>query len=275
MNEHLLRLVDLTVHYPGRRRHGTVRAVENVNLYLDQGETLGLVGESGSGKSTLGNTIVGLVAPTRGQIVFRGNDITRASPRERRDLSRDIQVIFQDPYSSLNPSRTIGQTLGEPLRAVQRLDRRYARARVHEVLAQVGMPADTASRYPAEFSGGQRQRIAIARALVLWPSLIVCDEPTSALDLSVQAQILNLLLDLQQRLDLSYLFISHDIDVIRHMSHRAAVFHQGGVVEQGPAKEVIDSPTHPYTRALIAAVPRPDFDACVPIPTQQPSYSPV
>ncbi len=272
MTEQLLRLVNLTVSYPGRRKNDAVQVVKNVDLHLDEGETLGLVGESGSGKSTIGNAIVGLVAPAQGHILFRGRDITHVSQRQRQEIGRDIQIIFQDPYSSLNPSRNIGQTLGEPLRVVQRLHRSEAAERVREVLTQVGMPVDAASRYPAEFSGGQRQRIAIARALVLRPSLIVCDEPTSALDLSVQAQILNLLLDLQLRLGLSYLFISHDIDVVRHMSHRAAVLLQGNVVEQGPAMDVTDRPAHPYTRKLIAAVPRADEHAYISEPLEEPNY---
>jgi ABC-type glutathione transport system ATPase component len=210
MSEHLLDVRDLQVSYSGRV------AVGGVNLYLDRAETLGLVGESGSGKSSVGHAIVGLVRPSAGQILFHGKDITRTSPRERHR----VQIVFQDPYGSLNPSRTIGGTLTEPLRLVRRLSRQEATGRVADALEQVGMPADTAGRYPGAFSGGQRQRIAIARALMLEPELIVCDEPTSALDLSVQAQILNLLLDLRHRLGLSYLFISHDTDVVDYVAHR-------------------------------------------------------
>lgn len=259
MNAHLLQVNDLQVYYPPRRRGDEpVRAVDGVSLHLDHGETLGLVGESGSGKSTIGNAILGLVRATGGQILFEDADITHANARQRRGLSRHIQVIFQDPYSSLNPSRDIGHTLAEPLRVVQHVNRSDAAERVTTVLSQVGMPPDTAERYPAEFSGGQRQRIAVARALVMQPKLIVCDEPTSALDLSIQAQILNLLLDLQEQLGLTYLFISHDIDVVRHISHRAAVLYKGHVVEHGPARQVTDHPTHDYTQALIDAIPLPE-----------------
>jgi ABC-type glutathione transport system ATPase component len=210
MSEHLLDVRDLQVSYSGQM------VVDGVNLHLDRGETLGLVGQSGSGKSTIGHAIVGLVKPSGGQILFHGTDITRVNPRRRQH----IQIVFQDPYGSLNPSRTIGGMLAEPLRLVRRLSRQDAVALVADVLQRVGMPPDAVSRYPGAFSGGQRQRIAIARALVLSPELIVCDEPTSALDLSVQAQILNLLLDLQVQLGLSYLFISHDIDVVEYVSHR-------------------------------------------------------
>lgn len=258
MTQRLLDIHDLHVRYPGRgRRDEPVHAVNGVNLSLGDGETLGLVGESGSGKSTIGNAILGLVRPTGGRILFRGSDTTHITPRQRRSLGRHVQVIFQDPYGSLNPSRSIGRTLAEPLRIVRRMHRRAAASRVTDVLEQVGMPPDTARRYPAEFSGGQRQRIAVARALVLEPALIVCDEPTSALDLSIQAQVLNLLLDLQQQLGLSYLFISHDIDVVRHMSHRVAVLLKGRIVEHGPTAQVTGHPTHQYTRALIGAVLNP------------------
>ncbi|WP_116948278.1 ATP-binding cassette domain-containing protein [Jiangella endophytica] len=261
----LLEIQDLRVEFAGRRRHDAgVLAADGVSLRIDDAETLGLVGESGSGKSTIGNAVLGLVKPAAGRILFRGQDVTHATTRERRRLGQHIQVVFQDPYSSLNPSRTIGQTLGEQLRLVRGLDRRTTRIHVENVLRQVGMPADTMSRYPAEFSGGQRQRIAIARALVMEPDLVICDEPTSALDLSVQAQILNLLLDLQARLGLGYLFISHDIDVVRHMSHRVAVLLHGRVVEQGPAEGVTRHPDHEYTRTLVAAVPSVDVAAEAP-----------
>lgn len=260
MTERLLAVHHLHVTYPGRRRSDkSVRAVADVSLHLDGGETLGLVGESGSGKSTIGNAILGLARPSSGQIMFQGNDITHCTIRQRRRLSQHLQVVFQDPYSSLNPSRSIGYTLSDPLRVVRGLGKREALSRVVDVLAQVGMPPDTIHRFPSAFSGGQRQRIAIARALILEPKLIVCDEPTSALDLSVQAQILNLLLQLQRRFGLSYLFISHDIDVVRHMSHRAAVLLDGRIVEHGPTLQVTDDPTHDYTRSLIAAVPIPEL----------------
>jgi ABC-type glutathione transport system ATPase component len=261
----LLEIQDLRVEFAGRRRQdAAVLAADGVSLRIGDGETLGLVGESGSGKSTIGNAVLGLVKPTTGRILFRGRDVTHATTRERRQLSQHIQVVFQDPYSSLNPSRSIGQTLSEALRLVRKLDRRSARTHVTNVLRHVGMPADTMSRYPSEFSGGQRQRIAIARALVMDPDLVICDEPTSALDLSVQAQILNLLLDLQARLGLGYLFISHDIDVVRHMSHRVAVLLHGRVVEQGPTDSVTRRPGHEYTQALVAAVPSVDAAAGTP-----------
>jgi ABC-type glutathione transport system ATPase component len=224
MSEHLLDVRDLQVSYSGRV------VVDGVNLHLDRGDTLGLVGQSGSGKSTIGHAIVGLVQPSGGQILFHGTDITRVNPRRRQH----IQIVFQDPYGSLNPSRTIGGMLTEPLRLVRRLPKQDAAALVADVLERVGMPPDAASRYPGAFSGGQRQRIAIARALVLSPELIVCDEPTSALDLSVQAQILNLLMDLQSQLGLSYLFISHDIDVVEYVSHRVMKLKK---LDQGPTRK--------------------------------------
>lgn len=221
----LLEVRDLRVEY--RPRHPVV---DGVNLVVRQGETLGLLGESGSGKSTIGHSIVGLVRPAGGRILFRGEDVTHATARRRRELSTHLQIVFQDPHGSLNPSRTIGSTLAEPLRVVRRLPRRAADARVADVLKRVGMAPEAATRYPGAFSGGQLQRVAIARALVLEPELVVCDEPTSALDLSVQAQILNLLLDLQQQLGLSYLFISHDIDVVRFVCHRVVALRHGRIV---------------------------------------------
>ncbi|MEU0532954.1 ABC transporter ATP-binding protein [Amycolatopsis tolypomycina] len=222
----LLELQDLSVGY---RPHHPV--VDGVSLTVRRGETLGLLGESGSGKSTIGHAIVGLVRPSGGRILFRGEDIAGT---RRRELSRHLQIVFQDPHGSLNPSRTVGSTLAEPLRVVARLPRRAAEQRVAAVLDRVGLPPAAATRHPGAFSGGQLQRIAIARALVLEPELVVCDEPTSALDLSVQAQVLNLLLDLQQQLGLSYLFISHDIDVVRFFCHRVVVLRGGRVAEQVP-----------------------------------------
>ncbi|WP_431878722.1 ATP-binding cassette domain-containing protein [Amycolatopsis sacchari] len=255
----LLDVADLRVRFAMPGRHGrTLSAVDGVSLRISRGETLGLVGESGSGKSTLGNAILGRVPVAEGHIVLDGEDITRLSGKRRRPLARRLQVVIQDPYNSLNPARTVGQTLAEPLRFGERLTRAEILAKVADTLRRVGLAPDAAHRYPTQFSGGQRQRIAIARALVLEPELVVCDEPTSALDLSVQAQILNLLLDLQHQFGLSYLFITHDIDVVRHVSHRVAVMYRGRIVEQGDVEQVTSHPSDPYTRALLTAAPVPD-----------------
>jgi peptide/nickel transport system ATP-binding protein len=260
----LLTLRDISVNYGqlrgqrGRPRSRVADAISGVSLHIGHGETVALVGESGSGKSTVGNVVLGLVPVTSGTISFEGEDITHASPHRRRQLTRQIQPIFQDPYASLNPVRTVHQTLVEPLVAHERLTRAQARARVAEALARVGLERDAADRYPAEFSGGQRQRIAVARALMVAPRLIVCDEPTSALDLSVQAQVLNLLTRLRRELGVSYLFITHDLALIRHIADRVAVLHHGQIVEAGPATQVCDHPRDPYTRDLIAAAPVPD-----------------
>jgi oligopeptide/dipeptide ABC transporter ATP-binding protein len=249
---------EVTVTYPRGRGQAPFRAVDNVSLSIPARQTLGLVGESGSGKSTLGSAIVGLVPVSSGRIEFDGRDITHAAGAERRELTRHIQIVFQDPFNSLNPSRNIGQIIGEPLRFNLGLDQAAVKDRVRELLTEVGLPPEAAARYPAHFSGGQRQRIAIARALAMSPSLIVCDEPVSSLDLSVQAQILNLLRGLQARLGVTYLFISHDLAVIRHVSQRIAVMYSGEIVELGSAERVSQHPAHPYTRALIAAAPVPD-----------------
>jgi ABC-type oligopeptide transport system ATPase subunit len=253
----LLELRDLVVEYPHRGRGRWMRAVDGVSFVVRPGETVGLVGESGSGKTSIGATVVGLAPVSAGAIFFDGEDISHASAARRRALSAEIQVIFQDPYSSLNPVRTVGQTLAEPLLVHRRLPKQEVVARVRQMLARVGLDGSAADRYPAQFSGGQRQRIAIARALMISPRLVICDEAVSALDLSVQAQILNLLLELQQGLSLSYLFISHDLDVVRHVSDRIVVLHRGQVVEAGDAQDVYETPSHPYTRGLLAAVPLP------------------
>ncbi|WP_051338241.1 ABC transporter ATP-binding protein [Streptomyces flavidovirens] len=254
----VLDVEDLTVEFRQSRRTPPLRAVNKVSLNIAPGETVGLVGESGSGKSTIGRAVLGLNPVHSGRIHFEGRDITRASARTRRGLSARLQVVFQDPYSSLNPARTIGQTLAEPLLAHSRTDERPIGQRVAAMLERVGMPADTADRYPGQFSGGQRQRIAIARALMPEPRLVICDEPVSALDLSIQAQVMNLLADLQRDLDLSYLFIAHDLPVVSHLSHRIVVLYRGQVMETGPAGALYTFPVHPYTRALLAAVPQPD-----------------
>jgi oligopeptide transport system ATP-binding protein len=236
-----------------------VRAVDGVSLRVRRGETMGLVGESGCGKSTLGRLILRLLEPTFGRIVFDGQDVTRCSQRELRPLRRRMQIIFQDPYSSLNPRMTVREIVGEAIR-IHKLakTRGDEEARVVALLEKVGLRPDAMDRYPHEFSGGQRQRIGIARALAVEPEFIVCDEPISALDVSIQAQIVNLLVELQERLGLAYLFVSHDLKVIEHVSHRVSVMYAGKIVEQGPAEALYDDARHPYTRALLAAVPQPD-----------------
>jgi oligopeptide/dipeptide ABC transporter ATP-binding protein len=254
----LLEIEDLSVHYARRRGLEPLRAVDGVSVTVAERETVGLVGESGAGKSTIGRAVLGLEHPTAGTIRFAGRDITHADYRQRRALSTDLQVIFQDPYSSLNPSRTIGQTLGEPLRALGAMTAEEVQARVGSMLERVGLPASAADRYPAHFSGGQRQRIAIARALMVEPRLVVCDEPVTALDVSVQAQVLNLLAQLQSEFALSYLFVAHDLQVVRHVSQRIVVLYRGQIMEEGPADAVYLSPRHPYTRMLLDAVPVPD-----------------
>jgi oligopeptide/dipeptide ABC transporter ATP-binding protein len=254
----LLELRGLTVEFAGGRGRPPLRALDGVDLTIGTNETVGLVGESGSGKSTLGGAVLGLVPATSGSVEFAGEDITRAGPRERRRLSAELQVVFQDPYGSLNPTRTIGQTLAEMLRVHKRLGASEVADRVATMLERVGLPADAARRYPGNFSGGQRQRIAIGRALMVRPRLVICDEAVSALDLSVQAQVLNLLRELQAELGLSYLFIAHDLAIVRHVSHRIVVLYRGRVVEEGPAASVYDRPRHPYTRALLDAAPKPD-----------------
>lgn len=250
-----LKVDSLTVRYRVGRGRPPLVALRDVSLAIAPGETVAVVGESGSGKSTLGNAILGLVPAAKGTILFEGEDITDATATRRRALTSHIQAIFQDPYGSLNPVRTIAQTLIEPLRAHQHLRVAEARGRVSEALETVGLTREDANRYPADFSGGQRQRIAIARALIVSPQLLVCDEPTSALDLSIQAQILNLLKKLQRDLGMSYLFITHDLALVRHMAGRVTVLYQGQVMETGESLGVSERPLHPYTQALLAAVP--------------------
>ncbi|MFE5872470.1 dipeptide ABC transporter ATP-binding protein [Streptomyces roseifaciens] len=255
----LAEVVDLRVEFGGRRglwrRHGAVHAVRGVSLRIDAGETLGLVGESGSGKSTTARVLAGLQRPTSGAVRFDGRDISRAAAdtRLRRELSRDVQLVFQDPYASLNPRRTVEEIVTTPLRVHTALGRGERRARAAELLEQVGLQAAHLGRYPHEFSGGQRQRIGIARALALRPRLVIADEPVSALDVSVQAQVLNLLMDLRDELGLSLLFVSHDLAVVRHFCDRVAVMRAGTVVESGPRDEVFGDPKAPYTRELLAA----------------------
>jgi peptide/nickel transport system ATP-binding protein len=252
----LVRLRDVSVAYPSRR--GTFIAVDRVDLAVERGRTIGLVGESGSGKSSLGNAIVGLVPVAGGSIEFDGTDITHASPAQRRLLARRIQVVFQDPFGSMNPTRTVGDTVGEALRYNLELDKAHVRSRVVAALADVGLPESAMSRYPSQFSGGQRQRIAIARAIAVDPDFIVCDEPVSALDLSVQAQVLNVLAALRRTRSLSYLFVSHDLSVVRYLSDDIVVMFAGRIVERGAADSVADRPSHPYTRTLVGSAPVPD-----------------
>jgi oligopeptide/dipeptide ABC transporter ATP-binding protein len=251
----LLSVSDLSTHYhaPG----GALRAVDEVSLTVERGETVGLVGESGCGKSTLGKTITRLVASTSGSINFKDEDVTRASGRQLRETRRRIQMIFQDPFASLNPRHKIRQILSAPLK-VHGLGNRAERQRlVEEMIDRVGLPRESLERYPHEFSGGQRQRIGIARALILNPDLVVCDEPVSALDLSIQAQILNLLVGMKKDLSLSYLFISHDLSVIRYFADRVLVMYLGRIVESADNNALWAAPKHPYTRALMDAVPDP------------------
>lgn len=260
MKNYLLECKDVVVEYPGKGfRAKPFRALNKVSIEIAAGETLGLVGESGSGKTTLGRGILGLAPVTEGSIKFLDLEISQANRNQRREISKDIQVVFQDPYTSLNPSLEIGQILAEPLE-IQGMESGKAKKRIAELLDQVGLPNDAINRLPREFSGGQRQRVAIARALALQPKLIVCDEPVSALDLTTQARILDLFLQIQKDTGVAYLFVSHDLDVVRHISHRVAVMYQGEIVEQGDASQVTVKPNHPYTQRLLMASPVPDPD---------------
>jgi ABC-type glutathione transport system ATPase component len=253
-----LEIRDLSVVYRGRGLRTGVTAVSGITLDIERGETLALVGESGSGKSTIGKAIVGLTPVSGGSIRVCGQAVTPGGRAARRALARQVQMVFQDPYSSLDPTKTIGYNVAEPLLVHEQAGSADLAAPVAAMLARAGLPADAAGRYPAEFSGGQRQRVAIARALMVRPRLVICDEPVSALDLSVQAQILNLLSELQLEFGLSYLLISHDLAVVRRLAHRVAVLSQGAVVEVGPAADVYRRPAHAYTRALIDAAPVAD-----------------
>ena len=254
----LLAVRDLTVEYQTHRRRPAVRALSRVSLEIPVGSTVGLVGESGSGKTTLGRAVLGLTRVTSGTITFDGQEITRMNDRGRRRLSRDLQVVFQDPYSSLNPTLSVGATLTETLRAGRDVSRNQAQAEVRSMLERVGLDADADRRYPVEFSGGQRQRIAIARAVLTSPRLVICDEPTSSLDLSVQAQVLNLLQRLQAEMGISYLFISHNLSVVHHVSSFIVVLYSGQIMEYGDADAVYARPEHPYTQTLLSAEPVPD-----------------
>jgi peptide/nickel transport system ATP-binding protein/oligopeptide transport system ATP-binding protein len=256
----LLEVTDLVKHFPVTRgivmRHqiGTVKAVDGVSFSVDRGQTVALVGESGCGKSTTARTVLRLIEPTAGSVRFDGEELTKASTDRMRTLRREMQIVFQDPYASLNPRMPVRTILTEPFK-IHGLD---AGDRVAELLALVGLAPEHESRYPHEFSGGQRQRVGIARAIALDPKLVVCDEPVSALDVSIQAQVLNLLEDIQDRLGLAYLFIAHDLSVVRHIADRVCVMYLGAIVEEAPTDDLFEAPSHPYTQALISAVPVAD-----------------
>jgi peptide/nickel transport system ATP-binding protein len=262
-SEYLLQVEELKKYYPVRggflrRKIGDVKAVDNISLELKRGETFGLVGESGCGKSTAGRTITRLYKPTEGKIFFEGKDITKLRGSELRNLRQDIQMVFQDPYASLNPKMMVGSIVSEPLVNYGKGSENSLKQEVMDLLLRVGLSEEAYYKYPHEFSGGQRQRIGIARALALKPKLIVADEPVSALDVSVQSQVLNLLKELQSEFDLTLLFIAHDLSVVKHMSDRIGVMYLGNLVEISKADEIYDNPKHPYTRALISAIPQPD-----------------
>ena len=260
----LVELDDLRMWFPIKQgvvldRHvGDVKAVDGVSFTIERGETVGLVGESGCGKSTVGRAMLRLYEPTGGRVLFEGVDVTHLKESELRPLRRRMQMVFQDPYASLNPRHSVGRTVGEPLRVHGISRGRETSTRVREILEVVGLPPDAANRYPHEFSGGQRQRIGLARALALNPSLVVCDEPVSALDVSIQAQIVNLLEKLQEEFGLTYLFIAHDLAVVRHITDRIAVMYLGKIDENATADDLYDNPLHPYTLTLLSAIPIPD-----------------
>ncbi|HET7326295.1 MAG TPA: ABC transporter ATP-binding protein [Nocardioidaceae bacterium] len=282
----ILRVENLTKHFPvdggSRGRGAVVHAVDGVNFDVKAGETVGLVGESGCGKSTTARCIVRLLKPTSGRIQFLGRDLATVRHREMRKMRQEVQMVFQDPYASLDPRLTVHESIAEPLRVFRRYRRGRGEKRIRELIDLVGLKPEHANRYPHEFSGGQRQRIGIARALALGPRLLVLDEPVSALDVSIQAQVINLLEDLQEELGLSYLFIAHDLAVVRHICDRIAVMHLGHVVEIGERNQIFETPTHPYTQALLSAVPISDpsqrgkrerkvLGGDVPSPTNPPS----
>jgi len=281
----LLEIRDLKKHFPVgeglfSRNKGVLKAVDGVSFTVEEGETLGLVGESGCGKSTLGRTILRLIEPTGGEVIFQGKNLLALSQRELRDMRRQMQIIFQDPYASLNPRMRVGDIVGEGLEIHKLAKGKAKRERVLELLNQVGLREEHYDRYPHEFSGGQRQRIGIARALAVSPKFIVCDEPVSSLDVSIQAQIINLLQELQEKMHLTYLFISHDLRVVEHISHRVAIMYLGKVVEIAKSDSIYQDAKHPYTKALLSAVPITDktkkkerivLEGDVPSPVNPPS----
>jgi oligopeptide/dipeptide ABC transporter ATP-binding protein len=284
-NNRLLEVVDLKKYFPVRKGlfshvHGYVRAVDGVSFTIGRKETLGLVGESGCGKTTTGRTILRLLEPTAGDVVFEGQSVLKLDRKELRQMRRNMQIVFQDPFGSLNPRMTVGSIIGEPLAVHGVASRKERREAVKELLEKVGLSAGDVNRYPHEFSGGQRQRIGIARALALKPKFVVCDEPVSSLDVSIQGQIINLIQELQEIFGLSYLFIAHDLRVVQHVSDRVAVMYLGKIVELGDAESIYCNPHHPYTVALLAAVPVPDpktkrqktvLPGDVPSPTNPPA----
>ena len=260
MSEHLLEVNHLKKYF--KTGKGVLQAVDDVSFTLDYGKTLGLVGESGCGKSTTGRSILRLVEPTEGEVLFDGKDVTKLNAREMRLMRSEMQIIFQDPFSSLNPRRTVEELIGEPFRwNTNHLSRAQKKEKILQLMDTVGLAQRLINVYPHELDGGRRQRIGIARALALEPKMIICDEPVSALDVSVQAQVLNLLKELQKAYGIAYLFITHDLSVVNHFSDDIAVMYLGQIVEKAPAKELFNNPTHPYTKALLSAIPVPDVDA--------------
>ena len=262
--EKILEIKNLKKYFPIKGlalidKGSQVKAVDDISFVLYKGETLGIVGESGSGKSTLGRTILRLLEPTEGEIIFEGTNFEKVKPSKIDDYRKNMQMVFQDPFSSLNPRMRVGKLIGEPLAVRKTLNKADQYEKVLDLIEKVGLPKEALTKFPHEFSGGQRQRIGIARALSLTPKLIIADEPVSALDVSVQSQVLNLLMDLQEEFNLTYLFISHDLSVVKHISDRVGVMYLGKLVEIGPKERVYDEPLHPYTQALLSAIPKADF----------------